>query len=839
MIFFLTKLWTAFANIISNSKFQLLYFVLAFCLSGNLLAQDEIQKIKSTIYPGVGHNSWDWAYNTTDQFHEPNLYQRLLQYTNSANLPPKANAGPDQILLLPNNSTSLNGEKSSDRDGIINSYLWMEESSPLSNEAVFLNFTSEEIVAGSPWNNTLGKNKAKQKFDQLKNKSGEESPIKIELVDKWAGILDNGVSTGNNSGVYPDMVMMGSYYVQYRTKRIKISNLDPKMTYNFTFFGSRKGGRTRSTIYKIGKESGELDVAGNYTEFIKFSQIKPNNKGEVNAEIKKAASAAYGYLNALVIEPSTSKWEGEKSPVLSIKELMEGEYTFKLFVTDNNGATDTDLVKVFVQKEPENIPPNAIAGNDTTIYLPNNSLQLDGSFSSDTDGNITTYLWTKKSGPKSFKIENQNTEKPLLSELEEGVYELSLEVTDDKEASHTSEIIITVKPDQNQAPTANAGEAIEIKLPISTVELDGSLSVDIDGKIESYLWTKIAGPDGDFIENDTLQVTKAINLFEGEYIFGLEVTDDKGKTGKDEVNVTVLPFINTAAPIAKAGEDLLLDLPLDSVRLDGSKSIDPDGIPLVFKWRKLSGLDGEIIANDTLPSPLVKNLKPGIYVFGLLVSDGELEDKDEVRISVNPENNELPVANAGEDIRLILPDNFTQLDGTASTDLDGSIAKFEWTKISGPDLFDLKDNTIPNPIISGMVEGEYVFELIITDDKGGQSADEVQVIVSTSDNISPIANTGEDITLLLPTDFVFLDGSASKDEDGDIMTYLWEVIEGKDGFSFDNAQSISPKLQNLTEGFYKIKLTITDDKGATGEDELEILVLKTEVVIPVPQNLKT
>ncbi|WP_020532916.1 PKD domain-containing protein [Flexithrix dorotheae] len=795
-------------------------------------------KARLTIYPGVGHNSWDRAYNTSDQFHEPNLYQWFLEHINSANLPPQANAGPDQIILLPETNTTLNGKKSVDKDGIITSYLWLEESSPLSQDAVFLNFAPDNLVAGGPWNNTEGKRTAKYKFNKLKNKGGKTSPITIELVDKWPGVLDNGVNTENNSGVYPDEVMMGSYYVQFGTKRIKISGLDSKLTYNITFFGSRIKGGARSTVYKIGNQSIELDAAGNYTRIAKFTQIKPSKQGEINAEVEKSPFASYGYLNALVIEPSTGIWEGENSSNLKVKELLEGEYTFKLFVTDNNGATDTDLVKVFVQKEPENIPPTSNPGADTTIFLPDNFIQLDGSFSSDIDGDIISYLWEKKSGPKSFKIENPNTEKPLLSELVEGDYVLTLKVTDNKDASNTTEIKISVKPDPNKAPIAEAGENVEIKLPISTVELNGSLSEDVDGYIETYKWTKLSGPEGDFIVNDTMPVTNAENLVEGEYIFELLVTDDKGKTGKDDIKITVHPFVNTAAPLAKAGEDFILNLPQDSVYLDGSKSIDPDGIPLIYRWKKIDGPEGEIITNDTVPKPLVKNLQPGIYLFELLVSDGELEDKDQVMISVNPENNALPEANAGDDIRLILPDNFTQLDGSSSTDPDGSIVKYEWKKISGPEALELKDNTTSNPIISGLVEGEYLFELKVTDDKGGQSTDEVKVFVSTTTNISPVANAGDDITLLLPTDFIQLDGSRSKDEDGEIMSYLWEVIEGKEGYVFDNPLAISPQLKNLDEGFYKIKLTITDDKGSTDEDELELLVIKTDVVIPVPQNVQ-
>jgi hypothetical protein len=51
-----------------------------------------------------------------------------------------------------------------------------------------------------------------------------------------------------------------------------------------------------------------------------------------------------------------------------------------------------------------NKPPIAVAGPDQVITLPTDSVLLDGSSSSDPDGIISRYLWTKISGPASFNI---------------------------------------------------------------------------------------------------------------------------------------------------------------------------------------------------------------------------------------------------------------------------------------------------------------------------------------------------------------------------------------------------------------------------------------------------
>lgn len=78
----------------------------------------------------------------------------------------------------------------------------------------------------------------------------------------------------------------------------------------------------------------------------------------------------------------------------------------------------------------QNSAPISNAGADQTILLPDFSLQLDGSSSSDPDNNIVSYSWRKISGPFSFTIANSNTVKTQVTNLEKGIYEFEFKVTD-------------------------------------------------------------------------------------------------------------------------------------------------------------------------------------------------------------------------------------------------------------------------------------------------------------------------------------------------------------------------------------------------------------------------
>jgi len=75
-------------------------------------------------------------------------------------------------------------------------------------------------------------------------------------------------------------------------------------------------------------------------------------------------------------------------------------------------------------------PPVANAGPDQTIILPINTVALDGSASTDPNNNISSYFWTKVSGPSSFTIATASAAQSQVTNLVKGVYLFELKVTD-------------------------------------------------------------------------------------------------------------------------------------------------------------------------------------------------------------------------------------------------------------------------------------------------------------------------------------------------------------------------------------------------------------------------
>ena len=88
--------------------------------------------------------------------------------------------------------------------------------------------------------------------------------------------------------------------------------------------------------------------------------------------------------------------------------------------------------------------------------------------------------------------------------------------------------------------------------------------------------------------------------------------------------------------------------------------------------------------------------------------------------------------------------------------------------------------------------------------------------------VAPIADAGNNVSVILPTTTATLNGSGSNDPEGQNITYNWEQIYGPSIINFDSQTTASPNILNLVEGVYKCKLTVSD---GTYSDTDEVLVI--------------
>lgn len=70
------------------------------------------------------------------------------------------------------------------------------------------------------------------------------------------------------------------------------------------------------------------------------------------------------------------------------------------------------------------------------------------------------------------------------------------------------------------------------------------------------------------------------------------------------------------------------------------------------------------------------------------------------------------------------------LSGSGSFDVEGLPITYNWTQVSGPNTATINTATMANPLVTGLVNGTYVFRLLVTDQGGLTSTATQSVIVN-------------------------------------------------------------------------------------------------------------
>lgn len=279
-------------------------------------------------------------------------------------------------------------------------------------------------------------------------------------------------------------------------------------------------------------------------------------------------------------------------------------------------------------------------------------------------------------------------------------------------------------------------------------------------------------------------------------------------------------------PVANAGADFSVDERLTAT-LDGSASRDANGNIASYNWRQVSGQSVSIgnsnQAKATFTAPEVP-VDGDELVFELTVRDTDgASNTDSVSVTINNVNL-LPVSDAGID-RAYYEGKEIVLDGSNSSDEDGSISSYLWELVSGVEI-DIPD---PEQVQVSFVAPatstafDNVYRLTVTDDLGDSDSDEV--VITIKPIVPPDSNAGPD-QLVESESTVELQGSNSTDSDGEIIAYQWIQLTGPQVTLNDPGLSdpsfTAPLVTELT--LLQFELTVTDDADATATDVVDITV---------------
>lgn len=87
-------------------------------------------------------------------------------------------------------------------------------------------------------------------------------------------------------------------------------------------------------------------------------------------------------------------------------------FGFRLTVTDSDGALNSTTANITVVAS-KDYPPEANAGADIIVHLPQNNVTLNGNLSSDDHG-ITSWEWTKDALDQNKAVDMQVNKTCLL-----------------------------------------------------------------------------------------------------------------------------------------------------------------------------------------------------------------------------------------------------------------------------------------------------------------------------------------------------------------------------------------------------------------------------------------
>ena len=537
-------------------------------------------------------------------------------------------------------------------------------------------------------------------------------------------------------------------------------------------------------------------------------------------------------------------------------EPAPAQLTFRLAVSDGN-STRTDDVTIVVKHN--NLPPVAVAAAPATANE-GSAIVLDGSASTDADGDPLVFTWTQTGGT-SVVLGGNGTNNPQLtfSHMISAPHAVAgetltfvLTVSDGIASSPSAPVQVFVQ-NVNQAPTVDAGDGDTVFDNVGRVDLAGA-GFDHDGDTLSYSWAQVAGPAVTLLNANSANasfIAPAVSPEQGSVTLTFQCTvsdatgsgDTAALTGANTVDILVRHA--NRAPIADAGvRQTVPELTL--VSLDGTGSYDPDNDTLSYSWTQTSGPAVELNGAGTArPSFTAPNVGPEgtTLTFALAVTDVPRDPLSGAALTSAPQSASVIVQYVNQPPTVQASSPLTKDEGTAvalqatAQDPDGNPLTFTWVQTSGPAVTLSQPNTATPSFTAPLVPfggGTVGFKVTVDDGFGGTASAPVVVNITNVNN-PPVADAG----LNLATNegsAVALNGLYSSDLDGEALTYTWTQTAGP-AVTLTGAQTATPSFtaplinaggDPLASVTLTFRLTVKDIPGDSSSDTVDVKVANVD-----------
>ncbi|MEM3341243.1 MAG: PKD domain-containing protein, partial [Thermoplasmata archaeon] len=474
-----------------------------------------------------------------------------------------------------------------------------------------------------------------------------------------------------------------------------------------------------------------------------------------------------------------------------------GIYVVNLLVTTEDGGAHRANKTITIL----NRAPEARAQPLSPYIQTMERFFMDASQSSDADGVIVNYTWNFKNSA-NVTIATLYGKSVYYEYSDNGKYWVRLTVKDDNGATNTTDVEVEI---HNRPPVLNYTVSNLHPNPGQLVYFNSSCT-DLDGTVTYVEWQ---------VYNNTRLVGSNVTYtytVEGLFPVTLLAVDNDGAINTTVFMIQVgnrppVPIIETdGANVKYTGEDF---------NFSANSSYDPDGRIISYIWNFGDDSLGATGINVTHSYAKGLNGAGKQYTVSLRVIDND--NNSALAEMVVFVLNRPPEAKA-QDVVIdnVMDGPVVMLDGSQSSDPDGTIVKYNWSFGDGTYFEGGSSYSIVNHHYPGA--GMYYGTLTVTDDCGSTNATPFIVVIN---NVLPVPNITYMKLNLNDPDTVspwFFSGFNSSDPDGFITNYQWIFSDNLTYNTMNMTRTFS------SNGTYTVRLIVTDNLSQSSETSISIRI---------------
>ena len=318
-------------------------------------------------------------------------------------------------------------------------------------------------------------------------------------------------------------------------------------------------------------------------------------------------------------------------------------------------------------------------------------------------------------------------------------------------------------------------------------------------------------------------------LSDGLHTLTATATDNDNRLGSDTTTFVVDNFKDPTAKLTVDPAEMRPTFTLITLDASGSAPTPGENETLTNYRFDLDGNGTFETDNGAEPKLETKFTTPGSHNVQVQVRDSHGDTATAGAVVVASNRPPVPAFTAPA---IVKPGATATFNASPSSDPDGSITLYEWD-LDGNDDFETNTGTTPTVSRVYPTAGKVKIQLRVTDNSNATATIAKELVVG---NLNPVASFVAIPTAVNTNERVAFDASGSRDFDGAIVKYEWD-LDGDGTLEVNGGGNPRTSRVYTKAGVINVKLRVTDTDGATSEVVRQIAVITAPVVRRTPRRL--